>query len=162
MQPRQMRETSRPVRPSLVYSMLAILHPALLFRERDRRAAALRCGFYPVRNGRSWCSWRFALLSAGGYARGTEGSNPSLSTGESRANLASCLTAGTSTDCGALDCPGGAQDADPGVVRSRDCGRDTHYWAPPAQNRTGSFPAYGSHLGCLTAGLGLPYALRRR
>ena len=45
---------------------------------------------------------------------------------------------------------------------SRDCGRDTHYWAPPAQNRTGSFPAYGSHLGCLTAGLGLPYALRRR
>ena len=63
---------------------------------------------------------------------------------------------------GALDCPGGAQDADPGVVRARDCGRDTHYWAPPAQNRTGSFPAYGSHLGCLTAGLGLPYALRRR
>src|ERR1700738_2334647 len=45
---------------------------------------------------------------------------------------------------------------------SRDCGRDTHYWAPPAQNRTGSFPAYGSHLGCLTAGLRLPYALRRR
>src|ERR1700719_2251932 len=45
---------------------------------------------------------------------------------------------------------------------SVDCGRDTHYWAPPAQNRTGSFPAYGSHLGCLTAGLGLSYALRRR
>src|ERR1700730_17794127 len=45
---------------------------------------------------------------------------------------------------------------------SGDCGRDTHYWAPPAQNRTGSFPAYGAHLGCLTAGLGLPYALRRR
>jgi hypothetical protein len=36
---------------------------------------------------------------------------------------------------------------------SRDCGRDAHYWAPPAQNRTCSFPAYGSHLGCLTAGL---------
>src|SRR6202030_1180697 len=47
-------------------------------------------------------------------------------------------------------------------VAAGDCGRDTHYWAPPAQNRTGSFPAYGSHLGCLTAGLGLPYALRRR
>jgi hypothetical protein len=30
---------------------------------------------------------------------------------------------------------------------TRDCGRDAHYWAPPAQNRTGSFPAYGSHLG---------------
>src|SRR3984893_5658572 len=45
---------------------------------------------------------------------------------------------------------------------SHDGGRDAHYWAPPAQNRTGSFPAYGSHLGCLTAGLGLPYALRRR
>src|SRR6478672_5504727 len=27
-------------------------------------------------------------------------------------------------------------------------------------NRTCSFPAYGSHLGCLTAALGLPYALR--
>ena len=36
---------------------------------------------------------------------------------------------------------------------SHDCGRDTHYWAPPAQIRTCSFPAYGSHLGCLTAGL---------
>ncbi len=46
MHPRQMRETSRPVRPSLVYSMLVVLHPALLFRERDRRAAVLRCGFY--------------------------------------------------------------------------------------------------------------------
>src|SRR4029077_1321259 len=43
---------------------------------------------------------------------------------------------------------------------SPDCGRDAHYWAPPAQNRTCSFPAYGSHLGCLTAGLGLPYALQ--
>jgi hypothetical protein len=72
---RQMRETSRPVRPSLVYSMLAILHSALPFRERDVRAAGLRCGFYPVRNGRSWCSWRFALLSAGGFTRGTDGSN---------------------------------------------------------------------------------------
>ena len=49
------------------------------------------------------------------------------------------------------------------VTRERiDCGRDARYWAPPAQNRTCSFPAYGSHLGCLTAGLGLPYALRRR
>src|SRR6266571_7599996 len=26
-------------------------------------------------------------------------------------------------------------------------GRDAHYWAPPAQTRTCSFPAYGSHLG---------------
>ena len=32
-----------------------------------------------------------------------------------------------------------------------DRGRDAHYWAPPAQNRTCGFPAYGSHLGCLTA-----------
>ena len=30
-------------------------------------------------------------------------------------------------------------------------GRDARYRAPPAQNRTGGFPAYGSHLGCLTA-----------
>jgi len=32
-----------------------------------------------------------------------------------------------------------------------DCGRDAHYWAPPAQNRTCGIPASGSHLGCLTA-----------
>src|ERR1700757_4634713 len=38
-------------------------------------------------------------------------------------------------------------------LASHDCGRDPHYWAPPAQIRTCSFPAYGSHLGCLTAGL---------
>ena len=30
-------------------------------------------------------------------------------------------------------------------------GRDASYLAPPAQIRTCSFPAYGSHLGCLTA-----------
>jgi predicted transcriptional regulator len=30
-------------------------------------------------------------------------------------------------------------------------GRDAHYCAPPAQNRTCGIPAYGSHLGCLTA-----------
>src|SRR5262245_57398022 len=28
-----------------------------------------------------------------------------------------------------------------------DRGRNAHYWAPPAQIRTCSFPAYGSHLG---------------
>src|SRR5258706_7546477 len=33
------------------------------------------------------------------------------------------------------------------------------YWT---HNRTCSFPAYGSHLGCLTAGLRPPYALPRR
>src|SRR5229473_5653942 len=41
----------------------------------------------------------------------------------------------------------------------RDRGRDVHYWAPPAQNRTCGFPAYGSHLGWVTANL--PYALQR-
>ena len=30
-------------------------------------------------------------------------------------------------------------------------GRDASYLAPPAQIRTGGFPAYGSHLGCVTA-----------
>ena len=30
-------------------------------------------------------------------------------------------------------------------------GRDARYRAPPAQNRTCGIPAYGSHLGCLTA-----------
>ena len=32
-----------------------------------------------------------------------------------------------------------------------NCGRDAHYWAPPAQNRTCGIPASGSHLGCWTA-----------
>src|SRR5215831_10744207 len=31
------------------------------------------------------------------------------------------------------------------------CGRDASYLVPPAQIRTCSFPAYGSHLGCVTA-----------
>jgi hypothetical protein len=30
-------------------------------------------------------------------------------------------------------------------------GRDVRFIAPPAQNRTCGFPAYGSHLGCVTA-----------
>jgi hypothetical protein len=30
-------------------------------------------------------------------------------------------------------------------------GRDASYLAPPAQSRTSGFPAYGSHLGCVTA-----------
>jgi hypothetical protein len=34
--------------------------------------------------------------------------------------------------------------------RSLNRGRDAHYWAPPAQNRTDAIPADGSHLGCLT------------
>jgi hypothetical protein len=45
-------------------------------------------------------------------------------------------------------------DVNGGAGRARslnDRGRDTHYWVPPAQNRTGGIPAYGSHLGCLTA-----------
>src|ERR1700720_1400049 len=66
MQPRQMRETLRPVRRAWCIPCWRFYTRRCLFRERDRRAAALRCGFYPVRNGRSWCSWRFALLSAGG------------------------------------------------------------------------------------------------
>jgi 5-methylcytosine-specific restriction protein B len=37
------------------------------------------------------------------------------------------------------------------VSAGDDCGRDVHYWTPPAQIRTCGFPAYGSHLGCLTA-----------
>src|ERR1700724_4634802 len=31
---------------------------------------------------------------------------------------------------GELDCPGEARDPTSTVVQSRDCGRDTHYWAP--------------------------------
>src|SRR3977135_1983075 len=38
-----------------------------------------------------------------------------------------------------------------GFAVGDDCGRDAHYWAPPAQNRTCGIPASGSHLGCLTA-----------
>ena len=36
-------------------------------------------------------------------------------------------------------------------AKGLDRGRDAHYCAPPAQIRTCGFPAYGSHLGCLTA-----------
>ncbi|MFI5024807.1 MAG: DUF2335 domain-containing protein, partial [Alphaproteobacteria bacterium] len=43
-----------------------------------------------------------------------------------------------------------------------DRGRNVHYWTPPAQIRTGGFPAYGSHLGCLTAlPCGSSYAAQR-
>ena len=34
-----------------------------------------------------------------------------------------------------------------GRLRRTDRGRDTHYWAPPAQHRTCGFPAYGAYLG---------------
>jgi hypothetical protein len=33
----------------------------------------------------------------------------------------------------------------------KDRGRDAYHYAPPAQNRTCGFPAYGFHLGYLTA-----------
>src|SRR5271166_5469014 len=36
-------------------------------------------------------------------------------------------------------------------VKTVDRGRDAHYWAPPAQNRTGPIKASGSKLGYLTA-----------
>src|ERR1039458_2158473 len=45
-----------------------------------------------------------------------------------------------------------------------DCGRDVHYWTPPAQIRTCGVPAYGSRLGCLTAKRSLsdlPYVAQR-
>ena len=40
-------------------------------------------------------------------------------------------------------------------------GRDASYLAPPAQIRTGGFPAYGSHLGCMTARRSLSLATFR-
>ena len=43
-----------------------------------------------------------------------------------------------------------------------DRGRDGHYWAPPAQIRTCGLPAYGSHLGCLTAKRSLGQGWRTR
>jgi hypothetical protein len=33
------------------------------------------------------------------------------------------------------------------VIGQLDCGRASHYWAPPAQNRTGGIPASGFHPG---------------
>ncbi len=36
-------------------------------------------------------------------------------------------------------------------IQHRHRGRDAHYCAPPAQNRTGPIKAYGSRLGCVTA-----------
>src|SRR5262249_1472825 len=56
------------------------------------------------------------------------------------------------TASNASEWPGSAYEVS-NHCRSRDCGRDAHYWAPPAQNRTCSFPASGSHLGCWTASL---------
>src|SRR5271165_498596 len=49
-----------------------------------------------------------------------------------------------------------------GYLNAKDRGRDAHYWAPPAQNRTCGFPAYGSHLGCLTAKRTLGHGWRVR
>src|SRR5438874_12701948 len=54
---------------------------------------------------------------------------------------------------------------DPGhdfPLGSGDRGRDVHYCTPPAQNRTCGFPAYGSHLGCLTAKRSLGQGWRMR
>jgi hypothetical protein len=45
----------------------------------------------------------------------------------------------------------GLTKADDGSVHYWNCGRNAHYCAPPAQIRTCGIPAYGSHLGCLTA-----------
>src|ERR1700730_8358399 len=78
MHPRQMRETSRPVRPSLVYSILALLHPALPFRG-EGSAASTGMGEAGVIGGSL-----YSPLEA--ISRGTEGSNPSPSSGESGAN----------------------------------------------------------------------------
>src|SRR5580693_1049608 len=79
MHPRQMRETSRPVRPSLVYSILALLHPALPFRG-EGSAARAGMGEAGVIGGSL-----YSPLEA--ISRGTEGSNPSPSSEESVANL---------------------------------------------------------------------------
>jgi hypothetical protein len=50
--------------------------------------------------------------------------------------------------CCALDTVGHAAAPPSSVINSRLLrGRDASYLAPPAQNRTGGFPAYGSHLG---------------
>jgi hypothetical protein len=35
---------------------------------------------------------------------------------------------------------------------AEDCGRDAHYWAPPAQIRTCGIPAYGSYREWMTPG----------
>src|SRR6476646_3088051 len=43
--------------------------------------------------------------------------------------------------------PAGSHQLAAGALR----GRDASYLAPPAQIRTCGFPAYGSHLGCVTA-----------
>src|ERR1700720_4495649 len=75
MHPRQMRETSRPVRPSLVYSMLAVLHPALPFRG-EGSAARAGMGEAGVIGGSL-----YSPLEA--ISRGTEGSNPSPSSRQS-------------------------------------------------------------------------------
>jgi hypothetical protein len=81
MHPRQTRETSWPVRPSLVYSIPALLHPALPFRG-EGSAARAGMGEAGVIGGSL-----YSPLEA--ISRGTEGSNPSPSSKESAANLIS-------------------------------------------------------------------------
>jgi hypothetical protein len=52
------------------------------------------------------------------------------------------------------DTPAGPFGAKTCGEQAQQCtgrGRDASYLAPPAQNRTSGFPAYGSHLGCVTA-----------
>jgi len=64
----------------------------------------------------------------------------SLDSGREQGNSASTL--------GAKGRPEQVQQNSP---RKAVRGRDASYLAPPAQNRTGGFPAYGSCLGCVTA-----------
>ncbi len=65
-------------------------------------------------------------------------------------------TSALTPNCGAIGGPAraGRFRAKSGCEQSQQGsrrGRDTHYWVPPAQIRTCSFPAYGSYLGYETA-----------
>jgi hypothetical protein len=61
---------------------------------------------------------------SGEAAGSLPGAEPRLPPSAARSNLGRAA--------GELDCPGEARDPTSTVVQSRDCGRDTHYWAPPA------------------------------
>src|SRR5436853_7339026 len=55
-------------------------------------------------------------------------------------------------DCGNVPIESAIRRGDSAADATERSGRDVRFIArPPAQNRTCGFPAYGSHLGCVTA-----------
>src|SRR5580693_1097454 len=96
--------------------------------------------------------WQTNPLVRLNYSAAGSPSSPNPRTAWSRSNLARAA--------GALDCPGGAQDADPGVVRAR-AEPEVRIHLPPAGShvRTDDFPSDPSGEARELFNLGLVHAL---